>query len=137
MGCDIHAYIEKTYENGYIDLVSQVYLGRDYDLFGLLAGVRSFETPLVKPRGLPKETSYILQYEYCDYDREKDQLIPNEDFHTHSWLTVDELKKTYKRYKKLFPENGKNLKIKAIIKFMEILNKNDPNSTRFVFWFDS
>lgn len=60
MGCDIHAYIEHYSKKDllagkcFVDTSSgAINFGRDYLLFGVIAGVRSLETPVVSPRGLP------------------------------------------------------------------------------------
>lgn len=61
MGCDIHAFIEtfSKQENAkndmcYVDCFSgEVSFGRDYVLFGMLAGVRHSIPPVFRPRGIP------------------------------------------------------------------------------------
>lgn len=81
MGCDIHAYIEYYSKR---DLITQnnstfvrafsgeLEFGRNYTLFGLMAGVRSYLKPLFSPRGLPKNPglSFVCQGElyYFVYD---------------------------------------------------------------------
>lgn len=72
MGCDIHAYIEffsktehKSTSNCFVRGFSgQLSLGRDYTLFGLIAGVRHNVPPLIKPKGIPTEPG--LSYEVAD-----------------------------------------------------------------------
>lgn len=63
MGCDIHAFIELYSKQEYakhdacfVDcFAEEVSFGRDYVLFGLLAGVRHHAHPVISPRGLPND----------------------------------------------------------------------------------
>lgn len=98
MGCDIHMYIEKrlrpedawvldenhVYEREYPDdpgyLLSATATGRNYYLFGLFAGIRG-ATKRYKARGLPDDA--------CDTMKEE---ANGPDWHSHSWLTLDEFK---------------------------------------------
>ena len=81
MGCDIHLYIEFRHkprpgeEPVPVHLVtpagmeiirprpwaswgSRLYMGRDYDWFGFLAGVRTGGPPVVEPRGMPMDLGW-------------------------------------------------------------------------------
>ena len=110
MGCDIHLYVEvrgpdkvwgsyeewvDKYGEGRFDVPyeKQVYTGRSYDLFSILANVRNgygfggVDTgegfvPISEPRGLPDDVSFEVQR--CADDWEADG-------HSHSYLTVQEL----------------------------------------------
>jgi hypothetical protein len=113
MGCDIHVILEKKHKikdsNNYAWIMHNNYrlkidddsecnnpdnlkpklvtndIGyRSYDLFGILAGVRSGITPLVEPRGLPKNCSNIVSSEYYD---KKDSYY----YHTPTWYNLKEL----------------------------------------------
>jgi hypothetical protein len=61
MGCDIHAFIElyskqenAKHDSCFVDcFAEEVSFGRDYVLFGMLAGVRHHVPPVISPRGLP------------------------------------------------------------------------------------
>ena len=80
MGTDIHLYVEhynkesKRWENLFLYKKSSegeflpvdIYDGRDYDLFGLLAGVRSVIDPFVLPRGVPEDMSCEVSKAYGD-----------------------------------------------------------------------
>ena len=66
MGCDIHAFIDYK-ENDYVRNFAEVNIGRDYALFTVLAGVRSYGDTKVKmfePKGLPKKVSYQVEDKY-------------------------------------------------------------------------
>ena len=106
MGCDIHFYVEKNVDGKWISadkwivdkymdkkVEQELYDGRNYSLFAILADVRNgygfagcktgegFK-PISSPRGLPVDMS---------------QEVGNRaemwglDGHSHSWLTVEEL----------------------------------------------
>jgi len=106
MGCDIHLYTEAlqtvngtaTWRNvdnwrfsRYTDEApyeqSPVYRERDYSLFAVLAGVRDYSdsgNPVIaEPRGLPNDVSPQTKAESDGWDG---------DGHTHSWLTLLELR---------------------------------------------
>lgn len=78
MGCDIHCYIEHRVpgENSFSGLGGYINPGRNYNLFGHLAGVRLDYPPVVEPRGIPdRDTlSYEAKGDYwlyvCDSDDE-------------------------------------------------------------------
>lgn len=56
MGCDIHAHIEyRLAGDNYWSCFADPSMGRDYNLFGLLAGVRG-GPPLYQPRGRARIT---------------------------------------------------------------------------------
>jgi len=109
MGCDIHLYTEKIKSvngvdkwvncdhwklNSYfgddeyepeLELIS-LYSGRNYNLFGVLAGVRGgYE--ICPPRGLPSDVSDIVKKNSDRWDG---------DGHSHSYFTLAELKEYYK-----------------------------------------
>lgn len=69
-------------------LIDYPYKGRDYKLFGILAGVRTDpENIIAEPRGLPDDVSDVTKNQY------------NEDWcHTPSWLTLKELFKYKQKF---------------------------------------
>lgn len=100
MGCDIHVMIEKvSKENGEWDTYLEgnesfyLHIGRNYDLFAILADVRNgygfggSDTgdgfiPIADQRGVPADASD----NYLEYVKEWEL-----DGHSHSYLTVAEL----------------------------------------------
>lgn len=65
MGCDIHCYVEhrdKGSEHWY-GFGGRINPGRNYQMFGLLAGVRG-GTALVEPRGVPENMAYDARDDY-------------------------------------------------------------------------
>lgn len=110
MGCDIHPIIERhdrrrgdggeVYWESWVNAGTPD-LGRDYELFAVLAGVRNYDgiTPVSEPRGLPGVTD---RYEDGDFRGDYPQQ-PCEEFkryylhwepdaHSTSWLTLAEIK---------------------------------------------
>lgn len=106
MGCDIHAYVEVrngdvwksadvwTEEDGWFSANPTVYNDRNYSLFAILAGVRNGVgfagcktgegfNPISIPRGLPVDVSFEVK---------RCSDLWGSDGHSHSWLTIAELK---------------------------------------------
>ena len=85
MGCDIHGYLELVHSETYVTGVCNIPSDRDYDLFGLLAGVRNYvdAAPISEPRGLPSEVSWKMKDEVEGYGT---------DGHSHSWLSYKDFK---------------------------------------------
>lgn len=115
MGTDIYAYIEVQDGNVWKLCGSDVWLNRNYTLFGLLAGVRS-DVGMFAPRGMPADISAEL-----NADR-----TPG---HSGSWLTLEELiavseHEAMKGYDTLT----------EVLDRMQDMGKGRP--TRLVFWFD-
>lgn len=157
MGCDIHIYTEakingkwtcvdrlrrtqEDWDNTSVPYtpIREVYEGRNYILFGALAGVRQWSSEnsllISEPKGLPNNLSDVIQ-EIADFQLE----------HTPSWLTLKELKdykwynkqKVYRIYLRYF--FARNVKDSAVNKLSKLQKKHkvQPEDIRIVFWFDS
>lgn len=95
MGCDIHAYIEYYSKQDYnkdkrcfVDCFSsQIDLGRNYILFGLLAGVRSMCDSVVPVKGIPTdpEMSYICKGDYYLNVVDDEEFKENQRMYTSGW----------------------------------------------------
>lgn len=119
MGCDIHMFVEYQtkvdkkqewiigdyfrinpyYKEGESDEPKYERLGlhdrRNYDLFATLAGVRDYTEqviPVSEPKGFPKDA--------CGYVKEQKKIWDG-DGHTHSWVTLKELKEYQNKNPKL------------------------------------
>lgn len=79
MGCDIHAFLEKKTKDKWITI--QRIEAHSYNLFGILAGVRTPIKPIVPLRGIPDDADTVK--------READ--IYGFDAHSRTWYTVEEL----------------------------------------------
>lgn len=60
MGCDIHCYIEykKQGDDRWRDFGGRINPGRNYWMFGAMAGVRTDHIPHLVPRGWPEDCAY-------------------------------------------------------------------------------
>ena len=154
MGCDIHFYVEQRITDfdgktdfwrsidvweesedcsGMLDCVreSQFYTGRCYWLFAKMAGVRNYGgqiDPYCLPRGLPDDCSKVIR-------RESDRW--GSDGHSHSFLTLDELKGMDWSYNgKIEPYGLPRIK-KCIDRMLQIPTSRWRREVRAVFWFDN
>lgn len=94
MGCDIHIWIEKRVNGAWIPAEtyseegddphyqSDIYQGRNYRLFSVLADVRNYDgvKPIAAPRGIPEDASPIVA-----------ELVRGYGDHSYSWFTLREL----------------------------------------------
>jgi transposase len=90
------------------------YSGRDYDLFGLLAGVRRDHPKQFRVKGFPKDASNLLTMLYEKY---------LDDVHTPSYITYKELAR-------------KSKTLKGHYQLDEWISKMTEKQ-RLVFWFDN
>lgn len=82
MGCDIHAFLEVKIADAWY-YFGEVDLGRDYELFGKMAGVRGEETSMFGgPKGWSSDASIVSNTHYKQWEG---------DAHTPSWLSADEM----------------------------------------------
>ena len=90
MGVDIHTILQVKKQNKWETIAKNVYDGRNYELFGILAGVRGQAEPIVEPRGYPK--GFLVDDENMtpiDEGGFLDSYWMGE--FGHSWLTLAEL----------------------------------------------
>ena len=94
MGCDIHPIIEvkDKKEQEWEGVANGVYPGRNYVLFGVLAGVRCNATEIDDPRGLPKDLSFEGKYYFMKEDTDDWDSL-KEHYHSASFVLFNELKK--------------------------------------------
>ena len=119
MGCDIHVFVEsrarrddddgtwynrdhftinygyevgREFELGAMYEQVPIYNNRNYDLFALLAGVRSSSNivPIDEPRGIPDDVCEFIQSEFDKW---------HDDAHTPSFFTLAELKEASFKHK--------------------------------------
>ena len=161
MGCDIHMYPEtrsKSERGSWWQICDSFYCGRDYWMFGVLAGVR-MGTALFEPRGVPSDASWGTRNENERFvvegepqndgevsrasaerwggnyaDAEKTRVF-HPDWHSQSWLTLVELEKCCKQYE-MENERPPPPEYLALVAMMESLEQRGQE-TRIVFWFDN
>lgn len=167
MGCDIHCYIEhrkKDYDRWSL-FGGRINPGRNYGLFGLLAGVRGGNA-IIPVRGRPSDMSWGTESEdRCFiHDGEKEEAnyvasgtaakwveqgysryilgrddkptwVTNPDWHTHSYCTPDEWEKCASA---VVSETdwGCDPEVWAMLAAMREL-ENRGHDARVVFWFDN
>ncbi len=176
MGCDAHFYIQykkKTdnFDEWWFDFGGEISPGRNYAMFGILAGVRERTPHCFEPKGIlpEKKQSFAVREDLYlvitedgkgrnettlenakRYSRESDLIkdkngkpikVLDPDWHSHSWLTIKELKKAFKWYKKYAKAEGNKsgvpFEYKVILKVMKILENKGENDVLLVFWFDN
>ena len=140
--------------------------GRDYKMFTLLADVRSYgELEAVYPqRGLPVDLSWNVRSEnrlfvcddpdsegctdrataskwvrsgYSKWDDDERNWVTNPDWHSHSWLTTQELENVINTYIAIKDDyRHVDPGYKAVLAAMKAFeDANEP--ARLVFWFDN
>ncbi len=163
MGCDIHAFIEyRRSADRWWPFGSEFRLGRDYDLFGCLAGVRSGKhNPVASGRGVPSDVAYAADSENklwisdsleegCTTKENADHWISSgnstpimrdgkmvavthPDWHSHSWCTMDELTTVLET---VSAEHAPSPDYYAVLAAMKQLEEMG-HEARLVFWFDN
>ncbi len=175
MGCDIHIYIEYKTKNSSMwhCFGERLNPGRNYTMFGMLAGVREPELKLFDPKGLPQKLSYVTQSDvsltisdnvdfsdcsqFCTskkaeeynesyikyknhyglvggYVDESKKSVYNPDWHSHSWLNLEEYNKCIEKWRKI--STFKEIEYEIILDIMEGFEKRGCDC-RLVFWFDN
>lgn len=122
MGCDIHMWIEYRTEHDTWEALAEVFPGRNYTLFALMAGVRDGGgIVLWKPRGIAQEMDIRTSADFDDWI---------DDAHHESWLTHSEFEGVVSRFEAI--TGGKVAALTAINQMMYHV----PHA-RVVFWFDN
>jgi hypothetical protein len=142
MGMDIHivaqAKVDGKWETTDYDITNH---GRDYELFGLLAGVRGHSSPIKSPKGLPEdfEVTKTDSGLYTPNDRDAAEGYWMGDF-GHSHYTLEELLDFYtkNRKKKIDGMYGLRLLIANLIVIeAQGGEEYEDNEVRVIFGFDS
>ena len=180
MGCDIHMFVQyrnierakKVKKEGGYDywwgFGGHLNPGRNYTLFGILAGVRDNpmdDEKMFYPRGLPgfelsyeaKDSLYLyISDDECSEENSctleqaqrwgrpiindsqgKPWRTLHPDWHSHTWLTTQELAQAYRWYKKVSEGYGIGLEYRVLLKMMKELEDKGKNEVVVVFWFDN
>lgn len=182
MGCDIHTYIEfadfETDAGPYWKNFTQNPGGRNYIMFGVLAGVRVERVKLFEPKGMPAgrigyDTSedYWLHVAPADHPEWADgdgwvtletaeqwvekgysigetnktgrlERVSGPDWHSHSWLTADELDRAFAHYLEQLPKFYPSEKVVVPAEWLAMLAamrtfEAAGKPTRLIFWFDN
>ena len=106
------------------------YDGRNYEVFGVLAGVRGGENGVIDyPRYLPNDVSEEIKNEHERWDL---------DAHSATYYTLDELLDS--DYRKMSVGELAEMRLKYF--FIDVLDSclkltDNPSDFRLVFWFDN
>lgn len=164
MGADIHMYAE--YRNpgydGWVAVGGRTNPGRDYDLFGKIAGVRC-DGQLFPTRGLPEKLGYQSRSDSQLYvtdatlspdegavtreraeswvaggsstwTDERKAFVSHPDWHSHTWLTPAELRRVLEAPREA--DWGIEASWWAYLALGEELERRGKEA-RFVIWFDN
>lgn len=155
---------KKEQESHYYNYGGRINPGRNYYLFGLLSkGVRTNLDNGIPPKGLPENISYSATHDYWIHVNDKyseeghegyctseqaekwqtygsvydknSKRVSNPDWHSHSWLTAEELEQQIEVYKKE-TEYGVGVEYMALLASMKEIENHDYEC-RVVFWFDN
>jgi hypothetical protein len=108
----------------------QPYHGRNYGLFGVLAGVRDCSRDMITGglRGLPDDVSEEILGLSNDWDG---------DGHSHNYLYLNEILDShyYRMSDEELEENGFTYFFRTVVN--DLLEIGNPDNLRLVFWFDN
>lgn len=87
MGCDIHCYVEykRKDQDSWRDFGKRINPGRNYWMFGMMAGVRLEVPPVVEPRGIPNDLAYAAFDDWAIYVSDTQQEATSSDGGTYSY----------------------------------------------------
>lgn len=147
--------------------------GRNYTLFAVLAGVRGNYEDSFEPKGrlervemgymsgsgahlyiVDKPTNEVREEGCCSREQAEiwaqygskiieDKWVEHPDWHSHSWMTIEELEEAFERYKVHAtqewgePITDVPLEYRALLASMKALEDGGENEVRVVFWFDN
>lgn len=121
--------------------VATIYTDRDYDAFGVLAGVRGVGEH-IEPRGYPSDMSWVTRAHASPTDADGEPY-PS-DCHSASWLTTDEMVEAQMRYMALpewtvsrRPYEALELAITVMRMVEQRTPEGEPSGMRAVFCFDN
>jgi len=124
MGCDIHGWVERSTEEGWVAVVPLHDDSRNYKRFAALADVRNHESSGIegqKPKGIPEDVSETTKYHIDEWGN---------DGHSHSYLSLEEAVHIF--------VGGKEARRNHLWKYFDIyLEPDEIGQFRLVFWFDN
>lgn len=131
MGCDIHMMVERKKKNRktWVHETGMEYRPRNYDLFALLAGVRSYDgTQAVFPEaGVAPDASARFK-EHCDKY--------GSDGHSHSFLSCQQYKSVLESYRIKHPSAYPLTEyLDALYQMEDIISEG--HQARVCFFFDN
>ena len=139
MATDIHIHVEyqqrsKRGRLHWVHANEEFERDRNYDMFGILAGLRSDIEPIFPPRGLPEDISLETEQSHKDW---------GEGAHTESWLNTQEfgacLEAVEEIYKERCPDEYEEEYLKGYRLIYRYMKDSDDEGepARIIFWFDN
>ena len=131
MACDIHCHVEVKIKGRWHHW-NALSIGRNYILFGKMAGVRGADIePVAEPRGIPDDATFLTKH---------DCLKWGEDGHSHSWLSAAEAKTVQEWLERGCPRWGPPVfgYLFGHYIYSHLDGENcGVKDSRLVFWFDN
>lgn len=121
MGCDIHMHVECKRRGEWVLHSEDIYDCRNYELFGILAGVRGSSEPISYIKGLPSDVTDDVKSLYDSWEG---------GAHSASWLTFNEIYNS-----RFYYENASLQHISFDMRRAK--REAQAEDVRIVFWFDS
>lgn len=169
MGCDIHCYIEYKSATGrsWSSFGGRINPGRNYLMFGFMAGVRCDEMPHIPPRGAASDMAYkaaddnrLYISKDCpesegncspenaeqwvsrgisEYTDDRKEFVTNPDWHSYSWLTPSEFRNSLEQCLEYCASNSEPSDTCEYRAILAALQsfENQGFEARLVFWFDN
>jgi hypothetical protein len=142
MGCDIHCFVEHKVDNSWYcnnyssenGIASEIFIPRNYDLFGFLAGVRKERYDSLPLLGLPSDIADGTHDFYKKYWAD--------DAHSESFIYLNEIKQYIMEFA-LIPEKEGYYVLNGLNHILNLFNTSDknnhhsPENSRIIFWFDN
>ena len=166
MGCDAHMYVEyknkESNNKNWTSFGNRINPGRNYWMFGLIAGVRSEFIESYNAKGIPIDLAYSASSDFklficnepepgcCTLDDAKRYqsygrkieyrdgepiFVEHPDWHTPTWLTIEEFENVITTHNKMDYAH-KEPEYEAILSAMKKLEEFN-NEVRIIIWFDN
>ena len=161
MGCDIHLYPEarRLPDGEWFSVAGSMNPGRDYDLFGKIAGLRSSEPSMYEVRGLPGQLGFWARSDNqifitadgggdyatlaeaerwvasgsSEWTDERKVFVTHPDWHSHTHLSVAEMRSALEAPSKW---GERDVEYWGVLAMMEEIERRGHEG-RFVIWFDN
>ena len=169
MGCDIHCYVEykSAAHSHWRPFGGRINPGRNYTMFGFMAGVRCGDLPHFTPRGAASDMAYKAADDnrlyiskdssdsegncspesaerwvnsgIAEYTDDSKKFVTHPDWHSHSWLSPSEFEQCLEQCLEYYAANSLPSDICEYRALLAALQsfENQGFDARLVFWFDN
>lgn len=137
MGASIHMHIEVK-SHGIWYHYAAPHMFRNFIFFDLLGGIYGKHQPVVPPRGLPHDRTFVTQHDWTQ-DGESSRL------HHAGWLSANELPELQARIKELCQGTGADPMsydlecgiLNTFVNGNSLSQHQGWDDLRLIFWFDN